>query len=225
MLLPSLFLHVLLVVLIFIRNSSGNVVNLTIDDTFGDALTGARPVYSPGELWQGNTCINCAINPDPSFAFEHTWTSATYKPQSQVEAMSITFNFTGESTMLGPDRLTNSNLAGTAIYIFFILANVTGPVTLGGTECNFTLDGAGVGHFLSQPAELQYNESVFSMTGLTNEDHVFQISTSGINHRVAVNFDYAVYTYVTTLYQMFPLVKYIFLVLKTRSLTRNLLLE
>ncbi|KAK7467658.1 hypothetical protein VKT23_004711 [Stygiomarasmius scandens] len=91
--------------------------------------------------------------------------------------MSITFNFTG-----------------TAIYIFFILANVTGPVTLGGTECNFTLDGAGVGHFLSQPAELQYNESVFSMTGLINEDHVFQISTSGINHRVAVNFDYAVYT-------------------------------
>jgi hypothetical protein len=42
------------------------LTNRTIDDQYGDKLTGLLPQYSPSGVWnQGNGCVPCAIRPDP----------------------------------------------------------------------------------------------------------------------------------------------------------------
>lgn len=97
-----------------------------------------------------------------------------------------------------PPSWPNEVPLGTAIYVYFILANTIADTTTL-TECNFTLDGLPAGSFTHTPTtstKLQYNALVFSQTGLTNANHTFMISTAGLDHEAFVNFDYAQYTYV-----------------------------
>lgn len=153
--------------------------NRTIDDTLGDSVSGVRPNYFPSAgVWEDATCKGCAIQPDPSLAFDGTWTAATYNPTINT---SIELSF-----------------KGTAIYVFFILANNVAPGITTVTECNFTLDGILHGKFVHQPNEtnfdLQYNQMVFSSENLLNINHTLVISTSGVDHDVFINFDYANYT-------------------------------
>jgi len=168
----------LLLVALF-QNAAAVITNYTIDDTLGDAVTGVRPVYLPSTgAWDNVACPMCAIQPDPSFAFGRSWTAATYSPK--ISNMSIQLNF-----------------KGTAIYVFFILANYAGAGITTETDCDFTLDGASRGKFVHIPSnssDLQYNQLVFSATTLPNDNHMLLISTSGLDHNVFVNFDYAVYT-------------------------------
>ncbi|KAF8219325.1 hypothetical protein L208DRAFT_1427093 [Tricholoma matsutake] len=131
-------------------------VNRTIDDTNGDSVTGAKPIYLP----------RCAIQPDPNLAFV-TWHGLPLR---------------------------------TAIYVFFILPNTVGPGITTQTECNFTLDGQAAGNFFHAPSssiELIYNALVFSSSNLMNTQHTLHISTSGVDHSVFINFDYAIYTSVS----------------------------
>ncbi|KAF5373808.1 hypothetical protein D9758_000976 [Tetrapyrgos nigripes] len=174
-----------LLFLLLLRDVLGVAVNRTIDDSLGDSVTGQRPIFLPstGGVWEDQTCAGCAIQPNRSLAFSGTWTAATYNPN--LRNISTTFTFRGICT---------------AIYIFFILANNEGPDITTVTECNFTLDGTVVGHFLHQPnasISLVYGDDamVFSKTGLANGNHTFQISTAGLDHNVYVNFDYAIYTF------------------------------
>lgn len=68
------------------------------------------------------------------------------------------------------------------------------------TECNFTIDGDHMGAFSYQPGgaeaarDIQYNATVFSVSGLSNSQHELVISTSGAPNMTYVNFDYAIYT-------------------------------
>ncbi|KAF5386634.1 hypothetical protein D9615_001525 [Tricholomella constricta] len=162
--------------------ASALVTNRTIDDTTGDVVTGARPVYLPTTsfTWEDATCKRCAITPDPSQAFKGTWTAATYKPE--LVSMSIELSF-----------------RGTAIYVFFILANFIAEGIATETACNFTLDGRPAGSFHHIPStsrELEYNVPAFSQANLANIDHKLIVSTSGITDReIFVNFDYAIYTF------------------------------
>ncbi|THV03987.1 hypothetical protein K435DRAFT_714971 [Dendrothele bispora CBS 962.96] len=169
-----------LVLLTLLPRALGDAVNRTIDDSLGDSVTQQIPTYFPEHgVWEDQTCSGCAIQPDRSLAFGGTWTAATY--HADIGNVSISFNF-----------------HGTAVYIFFILANDQGPGITTLTECNFTLDGVVVGHFVHQPTtslDLEYNATVFSQTGLPNKDHAFQISTTGVEDSVFVNFDYAIYTF------------------------------
>ena len=73
-------------------------VNRTIDDTKGDSVTGVMPTYVPstGGVWAGADCTGCAIQPDPTQAFDGTWTAATYHPQ--LSLTSIELSFTGGFT-------------------------------------------------------------------------------------------------------------------------------
>ncbi|GLB34605.1 hypothetical protein LshimejAT787_0201700 [Lyophyllum shimeji] len=157
-------------------------VNRTIDDTTGDSATGNRPVYAPSTtgVWEDATCKGCAIQPVPAQAFKGTWTAATYNPG--LGSMSIELSF-----------------HGTAIYVFFILANFVADGITAETACNFTLDGRPAGSFEHVPStstDLQYNSLVFSQASLANVDHKLIISTSGITDRdIYVNFDYAIYTF------------------------------
>ena len=74
---------------------SQTLTNRTIDDTFGDLLTGTRLIYVPstGGVWKDAGCVGCAIIPDPYEAFEGTWTAATYN--KDIPEVSVEFTFTG----------------------------------------------------------------------------------------------------------------------------------
>ncbi|KAJ3840529.1 hypothetical protein F5878DRAFT_708729 [Lentinula raphanica] len=162
----------------------GAAVNRTIDDTLGDSVTGQRPTFLPSTsgVWEDQTCAGCALQPPTAKAFGGTYTAATYNPG--LKNISITFDFTG-----------------TAVYIFFILANNPDPGITATTAANFTLDGSLVGSFNHTPnsnaSDFQFNGSAlaFSKAGLKNSTHQMVISTSGLDDNVWVNFDYALYTF------------------------------
>src|SRR5262245_3177183 len=87
-----------------LRSVGGTQINRTIDDQFGDSVTGAKVQYLPtsfngGLVWKtSSNCGDCAIVPDSSKAFNNTWTSATY--YSSLDHISAGFNFQGECCSL-----------------------------------------------------------------------------------------------------------------------------
>ncbi|KAK7455132.1 hypothetical protein VKT23_011003 [Stygiomarasmius scandens] len=159
-------------------------VNRTVDDTFGDSVTGVRPVFLPaGKVWQSaESCSKegvaekCALWPDRSLAFNETWTTARKKPGE--EDISITLRF-----------------HGTAIYVYFILPKMSALPFV--TESNFILDGDPVGYFFHRPTSEPrgFSHLVFSKTELQNKEHSLIISsTEELDYDVFINFDYAIYT-------------------------------
>ncbi|KIK58834.1 hypothetical protein GYMLUDRAFT_245909 [Collybiopsis luxurians FD-317 M1] len=156
-------------------------VNRSIDDTLGDSVTGQRPLFLPSisGVWEDNTCKGCALQPPTSNAFDGTYTAATYNPG--LNNISITFEFTG-----------------TAVYVFFILANALAPGITATTAASFILDGFIAGSFTHSPDSsapaFQFNALVFSETGLENISHQLVINTVGYSDDIWVNFDYALYT-------------------------------
>ncbi|KAH9911286.1 uncharacterized protein BXZ73DRAFT_82907 [Epithele typhae] len=78
-------------------------VNRTIDDYYGDSVTGVVPMYyTPPANWtDGNTCANgCHVNRnnvDTSKAFNRTWHDSTWYPghrETGDQSIAITFNGT-----------------------------------------------------------------------------------------------------------------------------------
>ncbi|KAF7298894.1 hypothetical protein MIND_00837400 [Mycena indigotica] len=154
--------------------------NRTIDDTNGDSMTGAIPVYQPNEsgVWAGPSCVGCAIVPDTSLAHDGTWSAATYN--AGLGIMNISMDFTG-----------------TAVYVFFILANFQDEGITTTTKASFSVDGVQRGTFDHVPSdsfELQYDQLVFAETGLANTPHRLVVWTVA-DTDIYVNFDYALYTF------------------------------
>ena len=196
----------LLILFLVLPATRAALVNYTIDDTFGDSVTGAKPVYLPASPWAGPGCTTCEIVPIKALAFDGTWTAATYNP-SLFNNMNITFSFTGWKFSLHNclQLLIFAKLlrfvTGISIWVFFILANNnTSPGVTSNTQCNFTLDGKLVSTFNHQPNEstdaLQYNATAFTTSGLSNSQHQLVISTNDFPSFSFLNFDYAIYTYV-----------------------------
>jgi hypothetical protein len=167
---------------IFLAPVAATIVNRTIDDTFGDSQTGQLVTYLPATVgvWEDETCAGCAIRPSVLQAFKNTYTAATYNPG--LENMNITMQFNG-----------------TAIYVFFILANNAGDGITTLTLANFTLDGNPPQLFQHAPdlttTDILFNQLAFAQTNLINAPHTLVISTSGVDTNVYVNFDYAIYTH------------------------------
>ena len=81
---------------IYLRPVAAALVNRTIDDQFGDSVTGLLPVYSPAKgVWDNQTCIGCAIKADVTRAFMGTYSAATYNPG--LTSMGISMQFSGWS--------------------------------------------------------------------------------------------------------------------------------
>ncbi|KAE9383765.1 hypothetical protein BT96DRAFT_718412 [Gymnopus androsaceus JB14] len=162
----AIFFHALVTVVL----SAG--VNRSIDDALGDSVTGKKPTFLPSTpgVWENQTvCPGCALLPPTTSAFDGTYTAATYHPD--LKNISVSFDFTG-----------------TAVYIFFILANnPPNPTITATTAANFTLDSSLVGSLSHFPDNLefpafQFNESAlaFSTTGLENGAHQMIISTTDL---------------------------------------------
>lgn len=163
----------------------GALVNRTIDDTFGDSETGDLPSFYPASgVWKrGQDCGDCYIKSDPARSFRESWTEATV-PANTASGIRMQFD-------------------GTAIYVFFTLADfrAVGVTTL--TECTFTVDGGSPTPYrfaseLTPPREERqqlYQQLVFSMTGLSPGSHSLTIETDTGVDQSYVNFDYAIYTH------------------------------
>jgi hypothetical protein len=87
--------------------------NATIDDRYGDSLTGVIPHFFPaeGQVWEGEVSeeCSCPIKPDSRYTFLNTYNAATYKPDQGVNLVAIQMQFTGESLDFFPaltSRLT-----------------------------------------------------------------------------------------------------------------------
>ncbi|KAF9457712.1 hypothetical protein BDZ94DRAFT_1202270 [Collybia nuda] len=176
--------------LFFFGFTTGKATNRTIDDQFGDSVTGQKPIFSPTTegIWANETCAGCRFQPDKAVAFKGTWQAATFRPEP------------GGSGPLSIDL----SFKGTAIYLFFITGNqiAGGIITTTLMECNFTLDGEHAGfyqHIPDKSEDFQYNVLGFNSTGLSNVDHTVRVTTEGVDYQPLLNFDYAIYTFDDTL--------------------------
>ncbi|KAH9930963.1 uncharacterized protein B0H18DRAFT_952965 [Fomitopsis serialis] len=126
----------------------------TIDDTYGDSVTGATPTYLDTNCWnKGPGCSVCVAQPDPSQAHNGTW----------HDTQSSTCN----------NVFINSPTVHTVSFAF------TGP-EIKITNLTFDLDGE-TSASLFNPSisgtnyEYQYNVPVYSRTFLNNTQHSFVI--------------------------------------------------
>ncbi|KAF9267029.1 hypothetical protein L218DRAFT_1063421 [Marasmius fiardii PR-910] len=174
--------------------------NRTIDDEYGDSVTGAKPIYFPTTSWylQPGKCSTCErrIIPDnPDLPFKSTWHEGIYDyaPQGSSSPIPATVNF---------------SFTGTSLSVFCILPpytylEVPGPseyIYSHGTYLTFTLDGQPVLPAFSQDPEqltdkIQYNVSVFSQNNLENKNHTFVMEVANPQNKSYVYFDFATYIY------------------------------
>lgn len=162
-------------------SASATLTNRTIDDEYGDEVTGLVPGYSPAAAWkQGSTCTSCYIHADTNQAYRGTWHDSTHTPgDAEPRIISLSFN-------------------GTAIYAYCILAN-TVQYTTTLTNLTFRLDGQGVGknfvHVPTTSTDFQYNVPVYANESIANGQHLLEIEATGDTNSSLVLFDYATYTF------------------------------
>lgn len=161
------------------HTASAILVNRTIDDQFGDPITGTYPTYSPAEDWQpGANCSDCSVRPDVTRAFDGTWHDSTYYPGDSPRTVTVTFT-------------------GNAVYAFFITPPVLNASLTTATYLNFTLDNELSGrpfNFIPYGSDTYtYNQTVYSKTNLSNSQHTLVMSTGGSQAGLLL-FDYVIYT-------------------------------
>ena len=89
---PPMTLFALLFLFLILRASSGFRVNVTVDDQYGDPLTGKTPSYEPGGVWrQGSSCTGCSIKLDPNQTCDGTWHDVTWSVGNQPFTIEIEF--------------------------------------------------------------------------------------------------------------------------------------
>jgi hypothetical protein len=65
--------------LYFFQWTLAALVNVLIDDTFGDNRTSAKIQYAPVDSWSiGGQCSQCTNLPDASLATDSTWHIGTF---------------------------------------------------------------------------------------------------------------------------------------------------
>ncbi|TBU24185.1 hypothetical protein BD311DRAFT_672362 [Dichomitus squalens] len=159
-------------------------VNITVDDTLGNATYGVWPAYLPADdvNWHAGTpteeCDICKIKPselDLNQILDQTWHHGTYFQGSPIQVQ-VTFT-------------------GTAVYVFNVVPN-----TLPGTDTlmniSFAIDGETVGDFFHQPnssSVILYDQLVYSNATLPNTSHTLVMSASG-DEESLIFFDYLLYT-------------------------------
>ncbi|KAJ6457075.1 hypothetical protein C8R47DRAFT_174881 [Mycena vitilis] len=154
--------------------------NRTIDDQFGDSVTGVIPSYNPALFWKpGASCgSNCSLHPDPAVAFKHTWHDSSQFPASEPVSVSLDF-------------------VGTAVWVFCIVPPLLHNDTITRYNLSFSLDnGAHIGRFGYSPTggEFLYNVPVVSLPSLPNATHNLFVSTDDSVSGSVLLFDYAIYT-------------------------------
>lgn len=77
-------------------SASATVLNVTIDDTYGDTLTGGSMHYSPENAWKANlNCTGCKAQPDPLFALGGTWHESAIPQSGSAVVPTVVVEFEG----------------------------------------------------------------------------------------------------------------------------------
>ena len=87
-------------------------------------------------------------------------------------------------------------IAGTAVFIFLILANQV-PSATTFTNISFTLDGSYEGAFMHTPdatIQFEYHVNGFTKNNLQNKAHTILITNQPGSDNSLVLFDYLIYT-------------------------------
>lgn len=72
-----------------------DLTNVTIDDTYGDIETRAKPVYSSNGWSVGQDCPGCSAQPNASQAFKGSWHDATHHPEDSDPERTVNLTFKG----------------------------------------------------------------------------------------------------------------------------------
>ncbi|KAI0942227.1 hypothetical protein AcW1_002910 [Taiwanofungus camphoratus] len=155
--------------------------NVTIDDANGDEITGQPPIYIAGT--QGANCTVCALRPNSSEAFDHTWHDSTYAPTLRP----------------GPIPTITLLFKGTAIYVFSIVPTTSPPNSdiVTGMQLIFTLDDQPAGQFAHEPDNGSTINFAYSFPVYVNESLA---TLPSVQHNLTIQslmvnlFDYAIYT-------------------------------
>ncbi|KAL5485487.1 hypothetical protein ACEPAI_8129 [Sanghuangporus weigelae] len=184
-------LHSLLIPLfsffLFSPRARAAPTNVTIDDTNGDAVTGAQISYSPALAWQaGQSCQNCTAKMDGNQAYDGTWHDASYNPPGGISNL-----------YPGTIVSASADFTGTAVYIYCILTRSSSSPN-GNTDMTFYVDDQEVGSF-SRPSDgdksYQYNQVVFSWSGLDGStNHNVRLESGHSGQQALVLLDRIVYT-------------------------------
>ncbi|EJF59406.1 hypothetical protein DICSQDRAFT_128273 [Dichomitus squalens LYAD-421 SS1] len=174
--------------LLFTRATS-LLVNVTVDDTFGDPTTGAIPQYLPNDppgtigAWHAGNSTET-----DDWSTSH-WTPGVldlFKIYNQTWHASTPAN--------GPAQVVVS-FTGTAVYVYDVVPNMVFE-TVTTSNMTFAIDGSVLGNFTHSPdpsGEILYNQLVYSNTELEPATHTIVISAEGENHSFIL-FDYLIYT-------------------------------
>ncbi|KAF8898337.1 hypothetical protein BD779DRAFT_1467 [Infundibulicybe gibba] len=181
-------IHHLAWMTLFFTPSLAILVNVTIDDTVPDPLTGNKINYEPSTAWNsGENCQACTAHPDQSMLSSGTWHDSTFN------ALPGSNNF--PNTTLHASAAFN----GTAVYVFCALARTTdGPA--GNSDMSFFIDGEFVGTFAKPPpansSGFDYNVLVYSNTSISPRRHQLTIQNGHVNGpKSLIILDSIVYTY------------------------------
>ena len=164
-------------------------INRTIDDTYGDSVTGLKPQYGPPSSWTessqcGILCDILSLDIDVEKIYNGTWHESMYDTGDQTSWVSVKFN-------------------GTAVYVFNIIVDtdvdleesILGFTT--DTNVVFFLDDAPVGQYTHIPDnsdEVLYQVPVYTNTSLHNGEHTLVMHTGRDTDSLAL-FDYIIYTF------------------------------
>ncbi|KAF8995036.1 hypothetical protein BDQ17DRAFT_1430648 [Cyathus striatus] len=170
------FIHLLQL----INAAKAVLVNVTVDDTIPDPLTGLWITYTTGG-WNRGPCSNCDAKPDKKSMNNMTWHDSTYYPansdQPATEPLNAMFNFHGN-----------------ALYVFCAFAPSYN------TNMTFYIDGENVGQFERIPpaSDWEYDVLVYSNSSLAARSHQFTLTNGQYGYggqKSLVLFNYVIYSY------------------------------
>ncbi|KAJ3825919.1 hypothetical protein EV361DRAFT_954108 [Lentinula raphanica] len=153
-------------------STTTTLVNVTVDDQFGDPHTHSQIIYTPAEAW--SIAPNCSHCPDgisslsPSRASNGTWHGSYFSSETASGAIRA-----------GAPRYAELQFTGNAIYVICIIP----PSTNITNRLNFSIDGTEVGSYPPAPAIAtdlggwQYGVVVYHNTSIPMASHQLLIQS------------------------------------------------
>ena len=196
-LLSSNYLYLFALYVSASRIASANLVNRTIDDHYGDSVTGIQPIYN-GKWNYGPTCGDCSARLDQAKTFMSSWHDTTASPDNNI---SVAFNFTGVcfAACIHRTLVIYCERKGIAIWVYCIVPNeVPNLVTF--VNISIELDGKPAGkfqHSAQQATDSEpygYNVTIYSHSELENTQHTLIMSAMPDEGQSLFLFDWAEYT-------------------------------
>lgn len=175
--------------------------NITIDDTYGDPVTGAQFSYSPANQWSAQPgCSDCEAQPNANDAYNHTWHDTSFLPTESPAPLNASITFTGNNVptnelFLDIDFFTL--FTGSAVYVYCIVSHSSANPD-GYTDLRFMIDGEIDGPFIMSPNGMDtytYNYAVYTNDQLSMAEHTLTIINGDMSRsKSLILLDYVVYT-------------------------------